>query len=179
NDDKKNGNQPETFDLLGFTHYWGKTLKGGWAVQRKTMKARLARAVKSVDEWRRENLHKAVKIQWRKLCEKVRGHYVYYGITGTGRSVQLFLHQVRRSWQRRLNRRNRVRSMPWDLFRRLIKRYLYLPQELFIAFSAREKQNNNLVEQSFEEPYAVMSASTGLWEAWEINLSCRPGKIVI
>ena len=25
-------NPPGTFDLLGFTHYWGRTLSGGWAV---------------------------------------------------------------------------------------------------------------------------------------------------
>ena len=24
------GDRPGTFDLLGFTHYWGRTLRGGW-----------------------------------------------------------------------------------------------------------------------------------------------------
>ena len=28
--------RPGTFDFLGFTHYWGRTLKGNWAVKRKT-----------------------------------------------------------------------------------------------------------------------------------------------
>ena len=45
NDNGSGGGRPETFDLLGFTHYWGKTRKGNWAVQRKTMKSRLARGV--------------------------------------------------------------------------------------------------------------------------------------
>ena len=28
--------RPGTFDLLGFTHYWGRTRRGGWAVMRQT-----------------------------------------------------------------------------------------------------------------------------------------------
>jgi RNA-directed DNA polymerase len=30
------------FDLLGFTHYWGRTRKGRWAVQRKTSAKRFS-----------------------------------------------------------------------------------------------------------------------------------------
>jgi hypothetical protein len=38
------GRQPRpSFDLLGFTHYWGKSLKGNCVVKRKTAKDRLAR----------------------------------------------------------------------------------------------------------------------------------------
>jgi hypothetical protein len=29
-----------SFDLLGFTHYWGKTPSGKWIVKRKTAKDR-------------------------------------------------------------------------------------------------------------------------------------------
>jgi len=29
--------RPETFDLLGFTHYWSRTAGGDWAVGRETM----------------------------------------------------------------------------------------------------------------------------------------------
>ena len=32
---------PETFVFLGFTHYWGKSRKGNWVVQRKTRKKKL------------------------------------------------------------------------------------------------------------------------------------------
>ena len=28
--------RPKTFDLLGFTHYWGRTYLGGWVVMRQT-----------------------------------------------------------------------------------------------------------------------------------------------
>jgi group II intron reverse transcriptase/maturase len=45
NDNENGGDRPETFDLLGFTHYWGKTRKGGWAVKRRTKKSRIARSI--------------------------------------------------------------------------------------------------------------------------------------
>ena len=34
--------KPDTFDLLGFTHYWGKSRKGNWTVKKQTMSRRLA-----------------------------------------------------------------------------------------------------------------------------------------
>ena len=41
--------RPETFDLLGFTHYWAKSLQGYWVVKLKTAKDRFSRAVRSID----------------------------------------------------------------------------------------------------------------------------------
>ena len=41
----QNSTGPRTFDFLGFTHYWGRSLKGGWVVKRKTAKSRLKRAI--------------------------------------------------------------------------------------------------------------------------------------
>jgi group II intron reverse transcriptase/maturase len=122
-DDETGGTRPQTFDLLGFTHYWGKTRKGNWAVMRKTMKSRMVRSVRKIDQWCRENRHRPIREQWRKLCEKVRGHYGYYGITGNGRSLENFLTQVLRSWQRRLNRRRSRRDFVWEKFNLLRKRY--------------------------------------------------------
>jgi len=115
--------KPETFDLLGFTHYWGKTLKGGWAVKRKTMKSRIVRSIQKVNQWCRENRHKPIYEQWKKLCEKVRGHYGYYGITGNGRFLTRFLLHVNRSWQQWLNSRNSRRYLTWEKFNMLLKRY--------------------------------------------------------
>src|SRR4051794_13996111 len=43
--------RPGTFDFLGFTHYWGRTLKGNWAVKRKTARDRLRRSLRSVVQW--------------------------------------------------------------------------------------------------------------------------------
>lgn len=37
-----------SFDLLGFTHFWGKSAKGGWVVKRKTVTSRLNRTLHGV-----------------------------------------------------------------------------------------------------------------------------------
>lgn len=115
--------RPETFDLLGFTHYWGRTLKGSWAVRRKTMKSRLARSIQSIEQWCRGNRHKPMREQWEKLCEKVRGHYAYYAITGNSQSLSNFLQQVERTWRKHLERRNREKDMTWKQFHLILKRY--------------------------------------------------------
>lgn len=121
--------KPDTFDLLGFTHYWGKSRKGNWTVKKKTMSGRLTRAVRSIYQWCRVYRHRPVHEQWEKLCQKVRGHYAYYGVTGNGRMLNNFRHEVRRAWRKWLNRRNRERKMTWAKFERLEKRYpLPLPK---------------------------------------------------
>ena len=132
------GQRPETFDLLGFTHYWGKTRKGNWAVQRKTMKSRLARSIQRIGQWCRENLHEPVREQWKMLCAKVRGHYAYYGITGNSSAIRTFVDQVGRKWKQWLNRRNGRRSMTWEKFNLLLKNYpLPIPKIVHGIFKKR------------------------------------------
>ena len=114
--------RPGTFDLLGFTDYWGRTRRGGWAVIRKTASKRLSRAVRSIAEWCRANRHHPIIEQHAKLIQKVRGHYAYYGITGNARALHWFL-AVSRAWRKWLNRRDRCRVMLWSRFTRLLKRY--------------------------------------------------------
>jgi RNA-directed DNA polymerase len=115
--------RPESFDLLGFTHYWGKTRKGGWAVKRKTIKKRLARAVRNIKLWCRTHRHWPVREQWKKLCAKMKGHYAYYGITGNSASLGMFRFLVIRTWREWLSRRSRERSLNWEKFYRLLRAY--------------------------------------------------------
>jgi RNA-directed DNA polymerase len=115
--------QPGTFDLLGFTHYWGRTVRGGWAVMRRTAAKRLSRALRSIAQWCREHRHLPVCRQHATLSQKVRGHYAYYGITGNSRMLQAFFRAVHRTWRKWLDRRNRQRDMTWARFNRLLARY--------------------------------------------------------
>jgi group II intron reverse transcriptase/maturase len=117
------GARPGTFDFLGFTHYWGKSRKGRWVVQRKTAAGRLRRAVAVVDEWCREHRHLRVKHQHTSLSAKLKGHCAYYGITGNSQALQRFRSQMARSWRRWLNRRSQRARMTWGRFARLQKRY--------------------------------------------------------
>jgi group II intron reverse transcriptase/maturase len=125
---------PGTFDLLGFTHYWGRTRRGGWAVKRKTASKRLSRAVRSIAAWCRKNRHQPVAEQHAKLCQKVRGHYAYYGLTGNARALANFLCAVQRTWRMWLDRRNNRRDMTWDRFQRLLARYPLPPPRIVRSY---------------------------------------------
>jgi RNA-directed DNA polymerase len=112
-----------SFDFLGFTHYWGKTRKGYWAMMRKTMKKRLKRAIVRVNEWCRCNRHEPLKEQWKTLSAKVRGHYQYYGVSCNYRSLSNFLEEVKWSWRKWLGRRSAGKEMNWERFAKLLHRY--------------------------------------------------------
>lgn len=115
--------QPATFDLLGFTHFWARSRRGYWVVKRKTARSRLRRAILAVSEWCRRNLHKPVAEQHRTLCQKLRGHFAYYGITGNSWSLTTLRRVTERVWRKWLSRRKRGHPMSWQIFGRLLERY--------------------------------------------------------
>jgi group II intron reverse transcriptase/maturase len=115
--------RPGTFDLLGFTHYWARSLRGYWVIKLKTAADRFSRAVRSIDQWCRANRHISLSEQQQRLNVKLRGHYAYYGVTGNSGALSRFLWEVQRRWRKWLYRRSRTRSMNWARFRRLLQRY--------------------------------------------------------
>ncbi len=117
------GEGPRTFDLLGFTHYWGKSRKGAWVVKRKTASSRFGRAVRSIAHWCRNNRHRPISEQQTKLRQKLHGHYAYYGINGNYAALHRFKREVHRCWHKWLNRRNRQRELLWSQFNSLLERY--------------------------------------------------------
>ena len=122
------GNKPGTFDCLGLTHYWGKSRRGKWIVKRKTSPQRLNRGLKRVAEWCRRNRHRPIAEQHKELCQKLRGHFAYYGITGHALWLRKFRQGAKRAWQKWLHRRSRSSTdMPWDRFNRLLERYRLPP----------------------------------------------------
>lgn len=114
---------PETFDFLGFTHYWGRTLKGGWAVKRKTAKNRLQRALHALSAWCAKNKHQPLAAQHRTLTQKLKGHFAYYGITGNSASLEDFREGARTIWRQCLSRRRRGGPLSWLDFARLTEHY--------------------------------------------------------
>ncbi len=122
-DGGKRDARPGTFDLLGFTHYWGRSLRGYMVVKRKTAKGRLHRASKQVALWCRMNRHQSIAEQQRSLNLKLRGHYGYYGITGNFRALARFQWGVQPVWRKWLNRRSQKARMTWARFCALLKRY--------------------------------------------------------
>jgi len=126
------GLAPETFDLLGFTHYWKRSYRSGvWVIGHKTAKSRLTRAIRKVSAWCRANRHRKVAEQFRGLVLKLRGHYQYYGITGNGRALRSFYESVRREWHRWLNRRSQRHTLTWRCFEELLQHYV-LPAPIIV-----------------------------------------------
>lgn len=115
------GEGKNSFDFLGFTHYWGKSRRGRWAVKKKTSKGRLRRALKSVSEWCRRNMHLDLGKQREALSKKLEGHYSYYGVTGNSKSLNSFREEVVKRWRRWLMRRSQRGIMSWEKFCREVK----------------------------------------------------------
>ena len=113
----------ETFDLLGFAHYWSRSRSGQRIVKRKTMSSRLTRSVQAIDRWCRAHRNDRLSSQHAVLCMKLRGHDAYYGITGNAESLTKFHFLVHRTWRHWLSRRHRKRKLDWDKFNRLLKSY--------------------------------------------------------
>jgi group II intron reverse transcriptase/maturase len=120
--DGSSGN-PESFDLLGFTHYWGRSLRGNWVVKRKTSASRFSRGLRTINQWCRGHRHDPLVEQQRALSQKIRGHCAYYGITGNSKCLSEFRMWAVRCWRNWLSRRNRERGMTWDRFNQLLERY--------------------------------------------------------
>jgi RNA-directed DNA polymerase len=122
--DWRSGQQrPGTFDMLGFTHYWGRSRKGNWVVRQKTAKDRLCRAIRRMSQWCRVHLHDPVREQWQGLCAKLRGHDAYYGVTGNIRSLRAFHRAALSAWRKWLDRRSDRARMSWEKMMRLVERY--------------------------------------------------------
>src|SRR5438445_6396415 len=60
-----------TFDLLGFTHYWGRSRRGFWVVKRQTTQSRLSRTLKKIAHWCRLNRHQPLEDQHHTLVQKL------------------------------------------------------------------------------------------------------------
>ena len=64
---------PESFDFLGFTHYWARSRKGNWVVKRRTAASRFARGLRTSTEWCRRHRHLPLKMQQQALSRKLLG----------------------------------------------------------------------------------------------------------
>jgi group II intron reverse transcriptase/maturase len=122
--------EPGTFDLLGFTHHWGRSRSGKWLVQRRTAADRFSRALRRVTVWCRIHRHDPVGQQQRTLGKKLRGHYAYYGITSNYEAIRRFFHEVKGVWRKWLSRRSRKAHLNWDEMHALLERFPLPPPRI-------------------------------------------------
>lgn len=127
---QRTGSRLETFDFLGLMHIGARSRSGKFTVHVKTMKKRLKRAFKAVNDWCRQHRHHPVPAQQRTLNAKLRGHYQYYGRPTNYRSLRQFYRGVQRIWRTWLNRRTRGNRLPWPRYTALLRRHPLLPPRI-------------------------------------------------
>jgi len=120
---RERGSGAGTFDFLGFTHLWRRTRRGGWAIQQRTARGRLTRAIRRITEWCRGNRHRRVEEQHQVLEKKLKGHYEYYGLTWNSEMLSRFRYAVLGIWWKWLNRRSQRARMKWERYERLLGRF--------------------------------------------------------
>ncbi len=128
NDDDPKG--PRTFDLLGFTHFWGKSRAGKWVVKQKTARDRFRRTVARISVWCRQHRHDPLCVQQAALSRKLTGHYGYYGVVGNLASLARLRFLVTGVWCKWLRRRSQRTRLNWDRFAMLLKRFKLPPARL-------------------------------------------------
>ena len=111
----------ETFDFLGFTFYWAKSLKGYWIIKKKTIGKRLRRSKTRIWEWCRKNRHKPLKEQYERIYVKLMGHYQYYGVRSNYEALNSIYHYVFKSWRYWLNRRGSKRKVLYSFLTETFK----------------------------------------------------------
>jgi RNA-directed DNA polymerase len=115
--DRGNG----TFDFLGLTHYWAQSRQGYWVIKRKTARKRLRRTTKALWRWCRINRHLPLQAQYAMLCQKLRGHFQYYGIRGNYRLLDVVRRRAEEAWRFWLSRRSHKSAISWERFQQLRK----------------------------------------------------------
>jgi RNA-directed DNA polymerase len=126
-DDKSDN--PDSFDLLGFTLFWAQSRKGTWVVKLKTAKTRLKRAVQRFNAWCKHGRHLPIGEQQRQLALKLRGHDAYYGVTFNYAALERLRRMVVRIWLKWLRRRSHAgRRRNWDWMNKVVLKFHPLPR---------------------------------------------------
>ena len=115
--------RPDTFDLLGFTHYWAMSRNGYWVVKQKTAADRFRRTLKRIADWCQRYRHEPVLEQSAALRRKLLGHFAYFGITGNFKALRNLRYRVIAVWRKWLSRRSQRAWISWDVMMRLLARY--------------------------------------------------------
>jgi len=114
---KRGEGKPETFNFLGFTHICGTSQpKGYFTVHRKTIGKRMAAKLKEIRETLRQRMHENIGGTLKWLQSVVRGYFQYHAVPGNEERLKAFLHEVRRTWLRRLRRRSQRTHWTWKRF---------------------------------------------------------------
>lgn len=121
---KAKGDEPETFDFLGFTHYCSRTRDGKrFRMKRVTARKKFRAKVAAFKEWVKRARTKRITEIWETAGRKLQGHYNYYGVTDNYAGIARFYEAVKRLLVKWLRRRSQRRTLTWDKFNRMLAKY--------------------------------------------------------
>jgi hypothetical protein len=116
----RSGKPKGTFDFLGFTFYWGKSLKGYWVIKKQTARKRRNRFMRMLWNWCKEHRHDPLEEQHESLCSKLRGFYQYFGVRGNYKVLEVVYEYAEEAWRRWLGRRHRGGYISHKEFKKII-----------------------------------------------------------
>ena len=122
--------KPGTFDFLGFTHYCGRTRRGGFRVGVRTSRKKFRQKMEAMNTWLK-SVRNLVELKewWGILKVKLIGHYRYYGISGNYKSIERYYQETKYLTYKWVNRRSQKASFNYEKFWEYLKRYpLPLPR---------------------------------------------------
>jgi len=111
------------FDFLGFEFYWGVDRQGKSHLKRRTSRKKLSKSISNFKEWCKSNCHNKPREFFRKLNQKLKGYYNYYGIRGNSSGISEFSYRTTQILHKWLNRRSQRRSYNWSGFKELLKHF--------------------------------------------------------
>jgi group II intron reverse transcriptase/maturase len=118
---KKNERLP-SYKFLGFTCYWGKSLKGCWRFKYKSRSDRTTAKLKGLRKYLRENLNQNTVLVINRVIQVVKGWMSDHAISDNQSLVRSFLQTCRRILYRWINRKGRKVKMNWENFTLQLKR---------------------------------------------------------
>ena len=107
---------PQTFDILGFTHYCGTSRAGRFKLKRMTSTKKLRGKLLDLKRWFWKQLETPIDEMWQTLNAKLRGHYQYYGINDNWPLLMVYRDHVRRMAKRHISRRSQNSYFSWAKF---------------------------------------------------------------
>lgn len=123
------GGRPGTFDFLGFTFYRGRTRRGDRLVIKvKTAANRVARFLRSINEWCRRHRHWRLTDQRDALRRKLSGYFEYFGTNFNQSVLWKVRQQTELLWVKWLGRRSQRAGPLWEKMSVWLNGWLTLPR---------------------------------------------------
>jgi group II intron reverse transcriptase/maturase len=120
--------RPQTFNLLGLTHFVGRTRSGRFVVGHRTQGERIREKLKALNVRLAALRTHGGKAMVAYVRRHLQGHIQYFGVSGNSRSLQQYVYQAGRLLFKWLNRRSQRRSVAWDRFNQVVVPHLPRPR---------------------------------------------------